>query len=517
MTKQNRFLVSLAILGLSAIACLAAATLFSGCEKQEKEEKQKISVTDDSSLTQEVFADNVQGSSNVSFTTTGAWTSRISTVSPDAKSAPLKSVTDSDWIAISPDHGASAGSYTVEISLETNTTGEDRTGIITIACEGEEIEITITQKGVNEEETGLPSAVTNFVATAGNEMVYISWNFPLNDGGSEIIGFEITMDNWKNIIFRAVKEMEFTFTGLTNDIEYAFKVRALNANGTGEESVRHATPIAIGPPSAVTNFIATAGNTIVTLSWDAPLDDGGSNIIRYEVTRNNWTDIVHRASYELEYPFTGLTNGVEYTFKVRAVNANGTGEESVRYATPTAGASQEWVMINGVKWATCNVDAYRTFAAAPELAGMLYQWNRSKAWPTEGDVSGWNSSIPGGTTWSENNDPSPNGFRVPTKEEMQKLIDREKVDIASESVNGNGGVRFTDKATGNSIFIPRPYNCRLGDGSLSLFIEAGMCWSSTGYETNTEYAYGLRPHVNFLWDLTWHTKNRGNYVRPVVK
>ena len=38
------------------------------------------------------------------------------------------------------------------------------------------------------------------------------------------------------------------------------------------------------------------------------------------------------------------------------------------------------VLINGVRWATRNVDAPGTFTTAPENAGMLYQWNRRVGW-----------------------------------------------------------------------------------------------------------------------------------------
>jgi hypothetical protein len=37
------------------------------------------------------------------------------------------------------------------------------------------------------------------------------------------------------------------------------------------------------------------------------------------------------------------------------------------------------VVINGVKWATRNVDAPGTFAESPQAAGMFYQWNRNKS------------------------------------------------------------------------------------------------------------------------------------------
>ena len=50
--------------------------------------------------------------------------------------------------------------------------------------------------------------------------------------------------------------------------------------------------------------------------------------------------------------------------------------------------SDRGVVINGVKWATRNLDQPGTFAAKPEDSGMFYQWNRKKAWTVTGDVSG---------------------------------------------------------------------------------------------------------------------------------
>ncbi len=42
------------------------------------------------------------------------------------------------------------------------------------------------------------------------------------------------------------------------------------------------------------------------------------------------------------------------------------------------------VEINGITWATSNVDASGTFAQKPEDAGKLYQWNRSVAYSING-------------------------------------------------------------------------------------------------------------------------------------
>ena len=81
------------------------------------------------------------------------------------------------------------------------------------------------------------------------------------------------------------------------------------------------------------------------------------------------------------------------------------------------------VVINGVRWATRNVDAPGTFAETPESLGMLFQWNRKKAWNTVDEkVEGWNNTPDLGTAWYAENDPCPQGWRVPTKEDFSALF-----------------------------------------------------------------------------------------------
>ncbi|MDR2971838.1 MAG: fibronectin type III domain-containing protein [Bacteroidales bacterium] len=93
-------------------------------------------------------------------------------------------------------------------------------------------------------------------------------------------------------------------------------------------------------PGAVEDFIATAGNSQVYLAWNPPSTNGSSAITGYEVTMNNWTDRENKTASQLSHTYTDLANGTQYTFKVRAVNAQGAGEESVQTATPTAGSAQ---------------------------------------------------------------------------------------------------------------------------------------------------------------------------------
>jgi hypothetical protein len=92
------------------------------------------------------------------------------------------------------------------------------------------------------------------------------------------------------------------------------------------------------------------------LVWEEPSDNGGEEITGYEVTADNWANKVSKTATERAHTYTGLTNGTEYTFKVRAVNANGAGAESTAKATPMAGSSGalgDWSLPTNLKVEYC--------------------------------------------------------------------------------------------------------------------------------------------------------------------
>jgi len=121
---------------------------------------------------------------------------------------------------------------------------------------------------------------------------------------------------------------------------------------------------------------------------------------------------------------------------------------------PDPSITDSGVIINGVKWATRNVAAPGKFAVNPEDAGMFYQWDFIMAFPATGQVSLWPQTYSTRNTWEKFNDPSPGGWRIPTFEECVGLYDQEKVTNEWTTLNGVNGRRFTDIATGHSIFLP---------------------------------------------------------------
>ena len=132
----------------------------------------------------------------------------------------------------------------------------------------------------------------------------------------------------------------YTVTGLTNNVSYAFWVRAVNSGGDSLGSdPAHAVPAA-AVPAAPAGLTAVAGDKQIGLSWTDPTD---ASIKKYQYSTDNsatFTNITAGDDQTTSYTVGGLDSGVEYTFLLRAVNDNGnsttsTVTERVLPAQPT--------------------------------------------------------------------------------------------------------------------------------------------------------------------------------------
>jgi len=160
------------------------------------------------------------------------------------------------------------------------------------------------------------------------------------------------------------------------------------------------------------------------------------------------------------------------------------------------------VVINGIKWATRNVDAPGTFVAKPEDPGMLYQWNRKQGWPATGEVPDWDNTDAEGDVWEKTNDPCPAGWHVPTHEEQINLArtGSEWTDTPVEGrIFGNGG---------NTIFLPATGGRTLLGGPLYL-TSSGYYWSATpDMDMGALYPLGARLYFSST-DVKFSSINRG--------
>jgi len=174
----------------------------------------------------------------------------------------------------------------------------------------------------------------------------------------------------------------------------------------------------------------------------------------------------------------------------------------------------EGVVINGVKWATRNVDEFGTFAEKPESAGKFYQWNRKKSWnATDQEVTDWDETTPEGTEWEKANDPSPTGWRIPCSDEIKSLLDEEKVSREWTTQNGVNGRKFTDKATKNSIFLPAVGFRSIFDGALRTVGVYGYYWSSTQHDNELADRFAF---CNEYANWSYLSRKQGFSIRCVT-
>ena len=178
---------------------------------------------------------------------------------------------------------------------------------------------------------------------------------------------------------------------------------------------------------------------------------------------------------------TGLTQNTHYYARPYAI-ANGKtcyGEvKGVKTLQEEVG-----VVINGVRWATRNVDMPGTFTATPVGAGMFYQWGSNVGWSITNPLTAsdginiWRDLSDPGNVWLQANDPCPAGWRVPTVAELHSLLENSvKGELTNEY--GHYGYRFTDITTGYSIFLIMAGCRRYYDGSFGSYANY---WSNTVY------------------------------------
>ena len=119
---------------------------------------------------------------------------------------------------------------------------------------------------------------------------------------------------------------------------YYFEVRGRTTGTTGDASPTsdgafHRMPV----PGKLAGLTATPDTQRVKLDWDDP--DAAWNVLNYDYRvddGNGWSLEQNFTTDTTEYAVTGLTNGNEYSFQVRARNSHGQGEWSeIVSATPS--------------------------------------------------------------------------------------------------------------------------------------------------------------------------------------
>jgi len=185
------------------------------------------------------------------------------------------------------------------------------------------------------------------------------------------------------------------------------------------------------------------------------------------------------------------------------------GARSITLAIENTPITDNGVVVNGIRWATRNVDMPGIFVQNPEDFGMFYQWNSRKAWNSTNEiVQNWDYSTPTGTMWYAQNDPCPRGWRVPTREELKSLA---TASIGWTTRNGVNGRLFG--TADNHIFLPvaggRNVYGRINNAGI-----IGFYWGKTQY--NEKLAWRLQMDRSRAWVHRDSSRPSGLSVRCVA-
>ena len=183
-------------------------------------------------------------------------------------------------------------------------------------------------------------------AVPGNGSATVTWSAPWVDGRSPITQYVIT-PYANGVALAPIKTgtavPSYQVGGLINGVAYQFTVAAENAAGDSAASSRSNTATPNVLPAQPGTPVASAGNGQATLAWTAPVPNGGSMVTQYVVTAypTNGTLPLRNTtgSAPTTYTFTGLHNGVTYTFTVAGQNDAGTGPESMPSNAVTPGGT----------------------------------------------------------------------------------------------------------------------------------------------------------------------------------
>ncbi|XP_047462187.1 immunoglobulin-like and fibronectin type III domain-containing protein 1 isoform X2 [Mugil cephalus] len=182
-----------------------------------------------------------------------------------------------------------------------------------------------------------PAEVTESSATC----IEFRWRPPKDDGGSPVINYimerrQVGRNTWKKI-----GEIPGVPSYRDRDVDrgrkYCYRIRAVTTEGTSDvmetDDIQAGTLAFPGPPAPPK--VVSAFVNCINLSWSPPSNTGGSRILGYILEKrkkgsNLWTAVnaIDELIKEKKYAVKDVVAGLEYEFRVSAINLSGPGEFS---------------------------------------------------------------------------------------------------------------------------------------------------------------------------------------------
>ena len=374
----------------------------------------------------------------------------------------------------------------------------------------------------------MPASVDDLAATtASATAIDLVWTAPGN-GGRGITSYRLerktgTADYTLVSLSIKADATSYADSSLAPGTAYAYRIRAVNAVGSGAWSNEPAAATPAIAPEAVDDLAATAASaTAIDLKWTAP-GNGGSSITSYDLERKkasgSYTLVSSTIAADAEsYADSSLAPATAYIYRIRAVNGVGSGDWSngVRATTPADVPE----VVSTLAATVTSVTAIDLTWTAPGNGGSAITGYRLERKTASGTVSSsiaadatshTDSGLNAGTTYTYriravngmgnggwSNEPS-----ATTANAAPEAVD----DLAATATSASAiNLTWTAPGDGGSAITGYRLERKAGVGgytlvSLSIAADA-TSYSDSGLNAGTTYTYRIRA-VNAVGNGGW--------------
>ncbi|MEY3076858.1 MAG: hypothetical protein RLZZ131_984 [Actinomycetota bacterium] len=184
-----------------------------------------------------------------------------------------------------------------------------------------------------------------------------------------------------------------TVTGLTNGTAYYIKIYNFGS-GTyaraSDDVVMSGTITPATTPGPTASGTSSMSDSRIDITWTAPSDNGGSAItgylIEYSATSATYNESITALASDTRLAITGLTNGLSYYVRIKALNSVGQGS-AVDYAAGSA------ILVKGTAGSTVGAVTSITRTSATLSATINARGNTTTPTLTWGLVDGSQTNI----------------------------------------------------------------------------------------------------------------------------
>jgi hypothetical protein len=237
-----------------------------------------------------------------------------------------------------------------------------------------------------------PNAPSDISAVrTGSGAIQVNWTAASGPYQAYYISSSTDGSNWTSR--GNTSSDSITVTGLTNGTAYYIKIYNFGS-GTyaraSDDVVMSGTITPATTPGPTASGTSSMSDSRIDITWTAPSDNGGSAItgylVEYSATSATYNESITALASDTRLAITGLTNGLSYYVRIKALNSVGEGS-AVDYAAGSA------ILVKGTAGSTVGAVTSITRTSATLSATINARGNTTTPTLTWGLVDGSQTDI----------------------------------------------------------------------------------------------------------------------------